>query len=76
MAPIEKRLVTRVVEVLARERPRLLGFDVDSTKLGFGRTDFQIRPYLSAHPGFAGLMRRYERVALEDGFEYYRRRDE
>ena len=76
MAPIEKRLVTRVVEVLARERPRLLGFDVASTKLGFGRTAFQLQAYFSAHPGFAGLMRRYERVAVEDGFEYYRRRDE
>jgi len=76
MAPIERRAVTRVVEVMARERPRLLGFDVAFDKLGFGPTAFQFQPYFSAHRGFVQLMRQYDRVAVEDGFEYYRRRDE
>jgi hypothetical protein len=76
MAPIERRLVARVVEVMARERPRLLGFDVAPAKQGFGRTAFEFRPYFSAHPSFVDLMRSYDRVAVEGGFEYYRRRGE
>jgi hypothetical protein len=76
MTPVEKSLVSRLIEVIARERPRLLGFDVASDKQGFGRTDFQFRPYLSAHPSFVALMQQYEPLAAGRSFEYYRRRDE
>ncbi|MGH7288100.1 MAG: hypothetical protein ACREI8_08805, partial [Myxococcota bacterium] len=76
MTPIEKHLVSTLIEVLARERPRLVAFDVAPVKQGFGRTAFQFWPYLSAHPGFVDLMKQYDRVAVKAGFVYYRRRDE
>jgi hypothetical protein len=76
MSPIERRLVAGVIEALARKRPRLVAFDIAPAKQGFGRTGFQFLAYFSAHPSFRALMRRYELVAVEGGFEYYRRRDE
>jgi hypothetical protein len=75
MTPIEKRLVARIVEVLASSKPRLVAVDVAGAKQGFGHSAFQFLPYFSAHPRFDPLFARYERVAAEGGFDYYLRRD-
>jgi hypothetical protein len=66
--------VTRLLAAWARERPRLIGFDHAIPMQGFGATGFRFPAYLSAHPAFAALMARYQRVAVAGGFEYYRRR--
>jgi hypothetical protein len=76
MTRLEQSLIVRLSDVVATERPRLLVFDVSPYKQGFGETDFQFLPYLSAYSGFKALLRQYEPLVARGSLLYFRRRDE
>jgi hypothetical protein len=76
MTRLERNLVLRLTDVVAQERPRLLVFDVSPYKQGFGDTDFQFLPYLSAYSSFGALLRQYDPLVARGSLLYFRRRDE
>jgi hypothetical protein len=69
MPPLERQVLTTVIDWMEREEPGLLFFDLKRYQQGFLWADFAWERYLQADPRFAPLMRHYQSIGPVG--EYY-----